>query len=139
MNIVAELLIFVKKEMMFTTSNSPRILLSLLWVTILFLMVFADVFSIIIEMEIGGTMEIPMDVKTAMAMAAIVTSIPISMIVLSYVLPYKTNRVVTILVAAFTIVYVVGGGSTAAHYLILAGVEVVLLMLIIRIASTWKQ
>lgn len=125
--------------MMFTTSNSPRILLSLLWVTILFLMVFADVFSIIIEMEIGGTMEIPMDVKTAMAMAAIVTSIPISMIVLSYVLPYKTNRVVTILVAAFTIVYVVGGGSTAAHYLILAGVEVVLLMLIIRIASTWKQ
>jgi len=101
-------------------------------------MVFADIFSIIVELEVGNTIEIPMDVTTAMTIAAVVTAIPILMIILSWVLPYKINRMTNIIVAIFTVIYVIGGGTIIGHYIIMAGLEVVLLVSIIYSAWKWK-
>lgn len=123
-----------------TYSNcNPRILLSLLWISTMFLMVFADIFSIITELVIGNQIQIPMEVTSAMTLAALVTSIPSLMIVLSWVLPYKASRKVNMIAAVFTIIYVIVGGSLIPHYIILAGMEIVLLSAIVLIARKWNE
>ena len=113
--------------------------LSVLWMVVLINMLFADVFSIMVELVDGGTLEIPGDVKTMMAIAAVVTNIPILMIYFSRSLPYKSNRIANIGSAIFTIIYVVGGGSLLPHYLIIGGIEVVILCIIIWLSWNWKE
>lgn len=114
--------------------------LSTLWIVILINMLFADVFSIMVELVDGGTLDnIPGDVKTMMAVAAIVTNIPILMIYFSRSLPYKANRITNIIAGIFTIIYVVGGGSLLPHYFIIGGIEVVLLLVVIMNAWSWKE
>jgi hypothetical protein len=71
-----------------------------------------------------------------MAVAAIVTSVPILMIYLSRILPYKSNRPANMIAGIFTIIYVTGGGSLTPHYLIVAGIEVVILLIIV--VKSWK-
>jgi hypothetical protein len=53
------------------------------------------------------------------------------MIYFSRVLPYKPNRWVNIIAAIFTIIYVIGGGSATPHYIIVAGIEVIICLVII--------
>lgn len=113
--------------------------LSTLWILVMFNMVFADIFSIMVELVNRNTLAIPGDVKTVMAIAAVVTNIPILMIYLSRTLSYKLNRLTNILAGIFTIVYVIGGGDPAPHYIILALVETALLITIIVYALKWKQ
>lgn len=113
--------------------------LSTLWIVVLINMIFADIFSIMVELVNGGTLDIPGEVKTVMAVAAICTNVPIMMIYFSRVLTYRFNRMANIFSAFFTILYVVGGGSTAPHYLILASIEILFLLLIIHKAWNWKM
>jgi len=120
------------------STATPKITLALLWITVMILMIFADIFSIILELEVGNQIEIPIDVKTAMAIAAVVTAIPIFMIVLSWVLPYKINRLANIVVGIFTIIYILGGGSLVPHYIIIASMEIALLVSIVVISLRWK-
>lgn len=119
--------------------SNPRILLSLLWIAIMLLMVFADIFSIIIELENGKTIQIPISAKTAMFIAAVLTSIPITMIVLSQVLPYKINQWANIIVSIFTALYIGVGGSTLPHYLAVSVFELAMLIYIITIALKWRK
>ena len=113
--------------------------LSVLWIVVLINMIFADIFSIMIELVNKNTLEIPGNVKTVMAIAAIVTNIPIMMIYLSRVLQYKTNRIANIAAAILTIIYVVGGGDSAPHYIIIATIEIVILIVIIVHSLKWKK
>jgi hypothetical protein len=125
-----------------TTQTSITAQLSTLWIATMVNLVFADVLSIFVELVDKNTLGgIPDDVKTTMAIAAAVTNIPILMIYLSRVLPYKWNRIANIAAALFTIVYVVApevasSGSTLPHYFVIASVEVVLLLVIV--AKAWK-
>jgi hypothetical protein len=82
---------------------------------------------------------LPGDVITVMAIAAIVTNIPILMIYLARILPYKSNRWINIVAAIFTIIYVTGGGSITPHYIIIASIETILLLTIIVKAWKWKN
>lgn len=109
----------------------------LLWIVVLFNMIFADICSIIVELVNGGIIDIPFDVLTTMAVAAVLTNIPILMIVLSWVLPYKINKWTNIGGASFTILYIIGGSSLLPHYFIIGGIEIVLLLLIIVTVSKW--
>ena len=113
--------------------------LSTLWIVVLINMIFADIFSIMVELVNGNTLNIPGDVKTIMAIAAIVTNIPILMIYFSRILEYKANRIVNIIAAIFTIIYVIGGGDTATHYLIIATIEIIFLIMIIVYSVKWKN
>jgi hypothetical protein len=110
--------------------------LSTLWIVVLINMLFADIFSIMIELVDKNTLHIPGDVKIIMAIAAIVTNIPIFMIYFSRVLPYKPNRLANIIAGILTILYVVGGGDMAPHYIIIATIEVICLLFII--VNSWK-
>lgn len=109
-----------------------KMLLITLWGAVLFNMLFADVFSIMVELTEGGVVDIPMDITTMMAVAALLTNIPISMLVLSWVLPQAANRYANMGAALFTALYVVLGGVLLPHYLIIGTVEVVLLIIIFR-------
>ena len=124
---------------MLTKNNSTKITLSLLWTIVMFLMVFNDIFSIIIELELGNTIQIPVDVKSAMFIAAFMVAIPSFMIIISWVLRHKLNRISNIISGMFTILFVVGGGSMTPHYLVLASFEVLLLVAIIIISFRWYE
>jgi len=116
-----------------------KVRLSTLWIVVLINMIFADIFSIMVELVNGNSLNIPGNVRVIMAIAAVVTNIPIMMIYLSRVLKYKTNRVVNIVAAILTIIYVIGGGDTAPHYLIIATIEILLLITIIIYSLKWKN
>ena len=124
---------------MLTKNNSTKTTLSLLWIVVMFFMVFADVFSIIVELELGNTMQIPMEVKSAMLIAAFMVAIPNLMIIMSWVLTYKVSRIANIIAAVFTILFVIGGGSLMPHYLVMASFEVLLLTAIINISFKWRE
>lgn len=124
---------------MFAKNNSTKVTLSLLWATVMFFMVFADVFSIIVELESGNTIQIPFEVKSAMLIAAFMVAIPILMIIMSWVLTYKVSRGSNIIAGIFTILFVIGGGSIVPHYLVMASFEVLLLIAIIVISFKWRE
>ena len=114
--------------------------LSTLWIVIMLNLIFADILSIMIELVNKNTLDIiGGNVTTTMAIAAIITNIPILMIYFSRVLPYKSNRRLNIVAAFITIIYIVGGGSLLPHYLVIAGIEVLLLLSIIWIAWKWEK
>jgi len=114
--------------------------LSTLWIVIMLNLIFADILSIMIELVNKNTLDIiGGNVTTTMAIAAIITNIPILMIYFSRVLPYKSNRRLNIVAAFITIIYIVGGGSLLPHYLVIAGIEVLLLLSIIWSAWKWVE
>jgi hypothetical protein len=72
--------------------------------------------------------------------AAVVTEIPIAMIVLSRVLKQRANRWANIVAGVVTIAYVVGGGPlNQIHYIFFAAMEVGCAVLIVRYAWTWRE
>jgi hypothetical protein len=112
--------------------------LSLMWVVVMLNMIFADIFSITVVLAEGSPWTLPGDARTLMAIAAIVTNIPILMVYLSRVLPYRVNRIVNLVAAVLTLVYIVGGGDTAPHYIIVAAIEAAFLAAIFVYALKWK-
>jgi hypothetical protein len=120
--------------------TDTRVKLSTLWIVVMINMIFADIFTIMVELVYKNTMEgMPGEVKTVMAIAAIVTNVPILMIYFARVLPYKLNRWANIIAAIFTMIYVTGGGLATPHYVIVASIEAVVLLLIMVKAWKWKM
>ena len=117
-----------------------RVKLSTLWIVVMVYMIFADIFSILLELDQKDTLgEMPTEAKMMMAIAAFLTSFPILMIYFARVLPYKSNRLLNIIAGIFTILYIVGGGLLLPHYIIVASIEVVILLIIIVKAWKWKN
>jgi hypothetical protein len=116
-----------------------KVKLSTLWIVVLINMIYADIFSIIVELVNKDTLNIPGDVKVIMAIAAIVTNIPILMIYFSRALPYHVNRLTNIIAGILTIIYIVGGGALSPHYIIIASIEVLFLLIIIVNSWKWKN
>jgi hypothetical protein len=114
--------------------------LSTLWIVVMMNMIFADICSILLELDQKGTLgEMPVDAKSMMAIAAILTNIPILMIYFARILPYKTNRLLNIIAGVFTILYVISGGILLPHYLIFASIEVIAVIIIIVKSWKWKS
>lgn len=116
-----------------------RVKLSLLWTVLMINMIFNDILSIMITLVDKKPLDLPGEVGILMAVAAIITNIPIFMILLSRILKYKINRILNIAAGIFTIVYVIGGGDTALHYIIIAAIETILAIVIIVSAWRWKE
>ena len=116
-----------------------KVKLSTMWIVVLINMIFADIFSIMVELVNQDTLNILGDVKTIMAISAIETNIPILMIYFSRILEYKVNRIINMIAAILTIIYVIGGGDTAPHYLIIASIEVIFLILIFVYSLRWRN
>jgi len=124
-----------------TKKIDPRVLLSTLWIVIMFNMLKADILSLYIpgsvEQVVKTAGETP--ITQLMLGGAIMMEIAIVMILLARVLPYKVNRWANILVSIITILFIVGGGASYPHYIFIATVEVICLLLIIWFAWKWAE
>jgi hypothetical protein len=121
-----------------TTGMDPKVKLSLLWIFVVLLMVYADIVSLmdptsaIRERMVGA----PMSAGFLLA-GAVVMIISIAMVILSWVLNYKVNRWVTIVIGAFMIVNIVTGGH-GLYYMLFGTVEVAFISLIAWFSWKWK-
>lgn len=70
---------------------------------------------------------------------AIVTEIPIAMVVLSQVLPQRAARWANVAAGAVTIAYVISMGSAAPHYIFIAGIETLGCIFIAWSAWSWRE
>jgi hypothetical protein len=121
-----------------TTGIDPRLKLSLLWVFVLLNITYADILSLMdstsaIRKVMGGA-SLP---AGGLIAGAVLMETAIAMVVLSWLLNYKANRWVNIIVGALNILAVVTGGH-GLYYEFFATVESVCMVLIIWHAWKWK-
>jgi hypothetical protein len=113
-----------------------------LWAFVMFNMIFADIFSFMTPGALQKIMSGNADGITItpefLLIAAIVTEIPIAMVLLSLVLPLRAARRANVVAAVLTIAYVVGMGSATPHYIFVAGVETIGCIAIARLAWAWR-
>lgn len=120
---------------------SMPVRLSTLWIFIMMNMIFADILSFmypgflpeVMAGHAGGVQITP----GFLLVAAVLTEIPIAMIVLSRVLKPRANRWANIVAGVITIAYVAGGSATSPHGLFFAILEIACALLILRYAWTW--
>lgn len=117
---------------------NTRVKLSTLWIVVMMNIIFADILSIMIAFTDKNIIDIIGEATTTMAIAAIITNIPILMIYFSRLENIKTNRILNLVSALITLIYVIGGGSSTPHYIICAFIEVMVLITIIWTAWKWK-
>jgi hypothetical protein len=121
-----------------TTGTDPKIKLSLLWIFVLLNMAYADILSLMDPTsairEVMGGAPLP---SGGLVLGAIIMETAIVMVILSWVLNYKVNRWVTIIISAINIFGVVTGGH-GPYYVFFATVEVACMLLIIWFAWKWK-
>jgi hypothetical protein len=132
-----------KKEKKMNTNKSttvidPRVKLSLLWIFVVFNMAYADILSLMdptspIREAMAGS---PLPAGGLIA-GAILMETSIAMVILSWVLNYKVNRWVTVVIGALNILAVATGGH-GLYYAFFATVEVACMLLIIWFAWKWK-
>ena len=119
--------------------NNKKMILSSLWTVLLINMIFADIYSIFIELNKFEKVSLPGDAETIMLVMAFVTNIPIMMIFFSIFLRYNLNRWFNICAGIFTIVYVWAGMSEYPHYIAVAAIVSIISFFIIGIAWNWKN
>lgn len=122
-----------------TTGIDPKVKLSLLWIFVLLNMAYADILSLmdstsLIREKMAGA---PLPAGGLMA-GALFMETAIAMVILPWVLNYKVNRWVNIVIGALNILNVVTGGH-GPYYVLFATVEVACILLIIRFAWKWTN
>jgi hypothetical protein len=132
-----------KKEKKMNTNRStigidPRVKLSLLWIFVVLLMVYADIVSLLDPTspirEVMAGAPLPAGGLLAGAILMITSIFPV---MLSWVLSYKVNRWVTSIIGAYMIVYIVIGGH-GLYYVLFETVEVACILLTIWFTWKWK-
>ena len=117
--------------------------LPLLWVFIMFNMVFADILSFmypgflkeVLTGYVGGLHITP----GFLVAAAVLTEVPIAMIVLSRVLKPRANRWANIVAGVITIAYVIGGSTRSPHGIFFSAAQVACALLIVGYAWKWRE
>jgi len=104
----------------------------LLWVVVSINMIFADIFSFMFLTEFPVTQEM-------MLVMAIIIEIPIAMIILSWVLKDKANRLTNIIASAIYVTFVIFGRVEYLHYYFFATIEMGCMALIVWHAWKWPK
>ncbi|MBC8184697.1 MAG: hypothetical protein ISR95_09740 [Candidatus Marinimicrobia bacterium] len=130
----------METEKVLNTNAVVQSKLSTLWIAVTLNMITADVLGLYVPEAMEEFTEFA-DGKEAELMTggAIMYQIPISMVFLSKVLPYKANRRANIIAAGLMTTAVVAGGSTDPHYLVCAGAEIISFSLIAWNAWKWQN
>jgi hypothetical protein len=121
-----------------TTGIDPKVKLSLLWLFVIVNMAYADILSLMDPTSIirGIMVGAPMPAGGLMA-GAIVMETSFAMVILSWLLSYKANRWVSLIIGVFMIVQIVIGGH-GSYYVFFTIVEAGCILLIIWLAWKWK-
>jgi hypothetical protein len=122
-----------------TTGIDPKVKLSLLWIFVVLNMAYADILSLMDPTSpIRGVMAGAPMPAGGLVVGAILMETAIAMVILPWLLNYKVNRSVTIVIGALNILAVVTGGH-GPYYVFFATVEVVCMLLIIWFAWKWRN
>lgn len=122
-----------------------KLKLSALWITLMFLYVYADILSFFrpkhIEEIIAGMMGPFPVTQTGLWVAAILMTIPSVMIFLSLTLKPQTNRWVNIIVGLLYTLVNMGNliGESWAYYIFFGIIEILCTLLIIGYAWKWPN
>jgi len=108
--------------------TAVRARLSWMWVFIMLNMAYADILAFMdastLKQFLAGHAEQITITPNFLLLAAVLTEIPLAMVVLSQLLPRNANRWTNIVVSVFTVVYIWGGGALSLpHYVFIAGLE----------------
>lgn len=130
-----------------TKQMDVTVKLSILWMVVMFNMIYADILAFISAFITPGVIDELMNgysgtVKLSqelLLVSAFFIEIPIMMIFLSRILKYQVNRWANIIAGMLTLLFVVGGIETDPFFLFLAGIEVLVIMVIIWTAIKWKS
>jgi len=123
-------------------AQDRRVVLSTLWLFVMFNMVFADIVGFMNPGALEGilTGSTGLDITQELLLVfSFLLEIPIAMIILSRVLKFNANRWANIVSAVITILFVIGGGSAYLSYLFFATIEVLCMLFIIWYAWTWRS
>ena len=125
-----------------TEMEKMKVMLSTLWIFVMFNMVFADIVGFmnpgVLEKIMTGAVGLEIT-QGLLLVFSILLEIPIAMIFLSRSLNYGANRWANIIASVITILFVIGGGSAYLSYLFFATVEVGCMSLIIWYAWKWQN
>ena len=122
-----------------------RIMLSALWVCVMFLYIYVDHFALfipgVIEGAIAGEMGFMQVNQVSLLAAMALMTVPILMIVLTFLLRPSASPWVNLIVGILYVIVVVANtiGETWAYYIFGSVVEGVLLILIVVKAWTWPR
>ena len=124
------------------SETDRRVRISTLWVVVMFNILAADILSFIqpgflAEVMTGSAGQVEITYEFLL-IAAVVLEIPIAMIFLSRVLPYRPNRLANLVAVAITAAFVILGGSFSLHYIFFVTMEIVAMLVIARYAWTWS-
>ena len=126
-----------------TRKIDTKVLLSTLWIVVMFNMLKADILSLFIPGVMGELAKFSASagasIPQLMLFGAVMGNLAIAMIILSRVLTYGINRWTNIVVGIVTIAYIWGGMSSYPHYLFIATIETICLLLIVWYAWRWRS
>jgi hypothetical protein len=127
---------------MAATGIDMRVRLAVLWTFVMINMIYADIVTFMradaLEGFLAGSAEGLAITPPFLLIVALVTEIPIAMVVLSMLLPRRGARLANVAAGIFTIVYVWGGASLAPYYILFGTVETIACLLAIRWAWSWR-
>jgi hypothetical protein len=129
------------------TKVDTKLVLSGLWISMLFVFAYVDIFAFFRADIINGALAAKMPGsgfeigQRFLALTTIYVVIPSLMVVASLLAPARINRTVNIVVSLIYAASVIAAmiGESWAYYIIGSGVEVVLLLTIARVAWTWPR
>jgi Family of unknown function (DUF6326) len=129
------------------TKVDNKVVLSGLWISMLFVFAYVDIFSFFRADIINGSLtgKVPgsgFEIgQRFLALTTIYIVIPSLMVVFSLLAPARLNRRVNIVVSVIYGASVIASmiGESWAYYIIGSVVEVLLLLTIARVAWTWPQ
>lgn len=122
-----------------------KILLSSLWVALMFIYLYVDLFGFFqpgsIESILEGKVWVFDITQTWVMSALVLMTIPTLMVFFSLVLPPKLNRIMNIIIASLYIIIAVGNviGETWIYLYFGSFVEIILLSLVIRYSVKWPR
>jgi len=120
--------------------------LSLLWIFAMFNYTYADILTLmdssVLKEIISGTVGGMELTQGFLFVASFLMILPIFMIVLSRILPYKNNRRVNIIAGIIKTLAVFGStfvGTPAAYYMLFGAIEIATTSYIVWISWKWKE
>ena len=126
-------------------SVNVRVKIAALWVSMLFVYVYVDLFSLFradvrADLETGTMSGFIVGQSFLFAVTAYI-AIPSAMVFLTMVLPAKVARMSNVVLAALYALTVVGGavGETNYYYILGSVLEIAALLAIIAYARTWPK
>ena len=126
-----------------TKKLDTKVLLSTLWIVVMFCLLKADILSLFIPgiaEELAQTSaSTGASIPQLMLFGAVMGTVGIAMIFFSRILGHGVNRWVNLIVSPLYILYIVGGGTLYPHYIFLATVEVICLLFIFWNALKWSS